>query len=113
MIEAFKSFFVGIAIVAVLGLAATAALFIGYYVIEFIMIQSNNNVEGSFIEQATAGIVIILFICLIGGLIHDLGKFARSKFKIKMCNECGQYPADTPSKKCSGCNAYRDHTGHF
>lgn len=28
-----------------------------------------------------------------------------------MCDECGKYPADLPSKICPGCEAYREHTG--
>ena len=31
----------------------------------------------------------------------------------EMCEECGEYPADLPSKLCVGCDAYRDHTGHY
>ena len=27
----------------------------------------------------------------------------------KMCEECGQYPADSPSKLCCGCDAYKEH----
>ena len=27
----------------------------------------------------------------------------------KMCEECGQYPADLPSNLCCGCDAYKDH----
>jgi hypothetical protein len=26
-----------------------------------------------------------------------------------MCEECGIYPADQPSKLCPGCEAYREH----
>jgi rubrerythrin len=26
-----------------------------------------------------------------------------------MCEECGIYPADLPSKTCPGCAAYREH----
>lgn len=31
----------------------------------------------------------------------------------KMCEECGKYPADWPSKLCAGCNAYKEHTGGY
>ena len=27
----------------------------------------------------------------------------------KMCSKCGQYPADTPSDICAGCEAYKEH----
>ena len=27
----------------------------------------------------------------------------------KLCEECGIYPADPPSKVCPGCEAYREH----
>lgn len=30
--------------------------------------------------------------------------------RVRMCDECGQHPADYPSKICVGCEAYRDHT---
>jgi hypothetical protein len=33
--------------------------------------------------------------------------------KPRLCEECGKNPADTPSKICVGCQAYREHTGHF
>jgi hypothetical protein len=33
--------------------------------------------------------------------------------KPPLCKECGKYPADSPSKICAGCQAYREHTGHF
>jgi len=26
-----------------------------------------------------------------------------------LCEECGQYPADTPSRLCTGCEAYKEH----
>jgi hypothetical protein len=29
--------------------------------------------------------------------------------KQKMCEECGKYPADLPSKICVGCDAYNEH----
>ncbi len=29
--------------------------------------------------------------------------------KIELCEECGVYPADYPSKLCCGCNDYKDH----
>lgn len=28
-----------------------------------------------------------------------------------MCEDCGKYPADFPSRLCAGCEAYREHTG--
>lgn len=31
----------------------------------------------------------------------------------KMCEECGVNPADCPRRICPGCDAYREHTGHF
>ena len=37
---------------------------------------------------------------------------SRSKsYKPQICDECGKYPADLPSKLCAGCEAYREHTG--
>ena len=33
--------------------------------------------------------------------------------KPPMCTECGKDRADPPGKLCVGCEAYRDHTGHF
>lgn len=27
----------------------------------------------------------------------------------KMCEECGEYPADLPSNLCCGCDAYKEH----
>jgi hypothetical protein len=35
----------------------------------------------------------------------------RNRAASVMCDECGKYPADLPSKLCSGCEAYREHTG--
>ena len=34
-------------------------------------------------------------------------------YAIPVCEECGVYRADPPSKICVGCQAYREHTGHF
>jgi len=31
----------------------------------------------------------------------------------RKCEECGVNPADTPSRLCVGCDAYREHTGAF
>jgi hypothetical protein len=31
----------------------------------------------------------------------------------KKCEECGINWADPPRRICVGCQAYRDHTGHF
>jgi len=31
----------------------------------------------------------------------------------RLCEECGQNPADIPSRLCVGCDAYREHTGAF
>ena len=28
----------------------------------------------------------------------------------RMCEDCGKYPADWPSKTCAGCDAYAEHT---
>lgn len=33
--------------------------------------------------------------------------------KPRKCEECGINPADTPSRLCVGCDAYREHTGAF
>ena len=30
-----------------------------------------------------------------------------------LCEECETYPADWPSKRCPGCEAYREHTEWF
>lgn len=30
-----------------------------------------------------------------------------------ICDECGKYPADPPSRLCPGCQAYRDHTAVY
>jgi hypothetical protein len=30
--------------------------------------------------------------------------------RMKLCEECGKYPADVPSRLCVGCDAYREHT---
>ena len=27
-----------------------------------------------------------------------------------ICEDCGKYPSDPPSKLCPGCEAYKDHT---
>ena len=27
----------------------------------------------------------------------------------KLCIDCGIYPADPPSSRCPGCEAYREH----
>lgn len=35
---------------------------------------------------------------------------AVGKRKAKMCDECGKYPADFPSRTCAGCDAYKEHT---
>ncbi len=40
-----------------------------------------------------------------------LEKVAKEVFQT--CEECGVNPADWPSELCSGCRAYRDHTGQF
>ena len=29
--------------------------------------------------------------------------------EVQMCEECGENPADLPSKLCCGCDVYRDH----
>lgn len=31
----------------------------------------------------------------------------------RMCEECGKYPADWPSKTCAGCDSYADHTAVY
>jgi hypothetical protein len=31
---------------------------------------------------------------------------------VEMCEACGTYPADAPSKLCVGCNDYKEHTGY-
>jgi hypothetical protein len=31
----------------------------------------------------------------------------------KRCAECDKEWADPPSRLCPGCQAYRDHTGHW
>jgi hypothetical protein len=33
--------------------------------------------------------------------------------KPPMCEECGKNRADPPGRLCVGCEAYREHTGHF
>ncbi len=37
----------------------------------------------------------------------------KKRFRNVKCVECGKNPADLPSLRCVGCDAYRDHTGHF
>ena len=37
-------------------------------------------------------------------------KAALDEPECPMCDECGKYPADPPSKLCPGCQAYREHT---
>lgn len=32
-----------------------------------------------------------------------------SKINVKECEECGKFIADTPSKLCPGCQAYKEH----
>lgn len=47
-------------------------------------------------------------------LIHTGKDIARPKRRrSKMCKECGVNSADPPSRICPGCEAYREHTGHF
>ena len=37
------------------------------------------------------------------------GKPLRAKDKLVMCEDCGERPADLPSRLCPGCEAYREH----
>lgn len=30
---------------------------------------------------------------------------------VEICDECGFYPADWPSRLCQGCEAYHEHQG--
>lgn len=41
--------------------------------------------------------------------ICDMVRSLEGFYNEKVCEECGQYPADAPSKLCCGCNAYKDH----
>lgn len=38
-------------------------------------------------------------------------RIVRALLRPAICEECGKYPADPPSKLCPGCEAYREHTG--
>lgn len=31
----------------------------------------------------------------------------------RVCDDCGKNPAEAHSRVCAGCDAYRDHTGHW
>lgn len=47
-------------------------------------------------------------------LIHtgeDIRAPKRKRRRPKMCEECGVNPGDP--RICPGCDAYREHTGHF
>lgn len=37
----------------------------------------------------------------------------RKDIKLGKCKECGLNPPDGKNGLCVGCQAYRDHTGHF
>lgn len=48
-----------------------------------------------------------------GEIRYDYQPFPRDDETVEIvpvCEECGKYVADTPSKYCQGCNAYREHT---
>lgn len=42
--------------------------------------------------------------------IHD-GEDENIEVGDGLCEECGKYPADTPSTLCAGCDAYAEHQG--
>ena len=45
-------------------------------------------------------------------LVADSGGIAKAALKELddgLCEECGIHPADSPSKLCAGCDAYKDH----
>ncbi len=31
----------------------------------------------------------------------------------RTCDDCGEHPIGIDDKLCPGCDAYRDHTGHY
>jgi hypothetical protein len=35
---------------------------------------------------------------------------AKRRTDRNICAECGKYPADLPSRRCMGCDAYAEHT---
>lgn len=39
-------------------------------------------------------------------------KWVNGAERIDICSECGKNPADLPSRLCTGCEAYREHTAH-
>jgi hypothetical protein len=43
--------------------------------------------------------------------LHGASKAKR--YRSLRCVECRQNLADLPSLRCVGCDAYREHTGHF
>ena len=43
--------------------------------------------------------------------LMEARKKEQRKREAALCEECGIYPADLPSKLCAGCDAYREHTG--
>lgn len=48
----------------------------------------------------------------IGQMVADSRRYERMKINAKrpkLCDECGIYRADPPSKLCPGCQAYREH----
>lgn len=51
--------------------------------------------------------------CLVLRAIQDAPGSAKQQVQPdnspKMCEECGEYPADSPSKLCCGCDAYKEH----
>lgn len=47
------------------------------------------------------------------GILAGYGEEKPKRRRRVMCDECGKYPADLPSRICPGCDAYREHTGHF
>lgn len=42
----------------------------------------------------------------------ELQQVLAKALRRKRCAECNDW-ADTPSKLCPGCEAYREHTGHI
>jgi hypothetical protein len=48
------------------------------------------------------------------GSMHELVRdLPPLRSRPRVCEECGQNPADAPSRLCVGCDAYREHTEAF
>ncbi len=43
--------------------------------------------------------------------MEDYAQWEALRVGVVWCDDCGEEPADLPSKLCPGCAAYREHTG--